>query len=280
MNLRNVAMIAAAPVSPSIVKLPRLAEILGPVRAVSLRAASKISNGMQSGFPSDEFKDFENCKLILICVPDRKVHHAVQELADSGLQWPGKSVVLCDSRMDSADMVLLENLGGHTGSIAQIDGFEPMRFVMEGHPQAAIEVRRFMDRCQSKLVKIPAGKKALYSAGLGFAGSLAMPLMAASAECLKKAGLTPEMAAAVAEKTLERTIRTFKKAGKQGWMGALASRDLESVRRQMAALGLENPILGAYFAETALMALKIFGEDAGWLEDLQETPKSKRASAT
>lgn len=280
MNLRNVGMFATAPVTPSIAKLPRLDQYLGPVKAGNLRAASKISNGMRSGFPSQEYIDFDSCKLILICVPDRMVHGTVQELCDANLQWKGKSVVLCDSRWDSADLIILEKLGAHTGSMSLIDGFDPKRFIMEGHPKAAIEVRRFLENCESKLIKIPAGKKALFSAGLGFAGSLAMPLMAASAECLRKAGLAPEVAAAVAERTLERTMRSFKKAGKQGWTGALASRDLESVRRQMAALGLENPILGAYFAETALMALKIFGEDAAWLEELQHTPKAKAASAT
>jgi predicted mannosyl-3-phosphoglycerate phosphatase (HAD superfamily) len=68
-------------------------------------------------------------------------------------------------------------------------------------------------------------------------------------DCFRNAGLDPKQAAVIAERTLLHTLRAWQKACRQGWTGVLPQRDLESVRRQLAALEEENSILGAYFAE-------------------------------
>ena len=45
-------------------------ETLGPVKASSFRLASRIANRLQAGHPVKDYREFDACDLILICVPD------------------------------------------------------------------------------------------------------------------------------------------------------------------------------------------------------------------
>jgi hypothetical protein len=69
-----------------------------------------------------------------------------------------------------------------------------------------------------------------------------------------------------AEACFLRTLRAYMKAGKQGWQGPLAKKDLAALNRLMAALGEDNPLLVRYFTQTARLALEVFGQDKEWLD--------------
>jgi len=267
-----VGLIAAGPVSPALARLPGLHAQLGPVTAASLRVASRIANGLKAGHHATP-KKMDEASLILVSGPEPALP-ALLELAHSaGLDWSKRAIVLFDSHLDSNDLAAFAHLGAEVASLDPLDGFADLRFCGEGNPLALRKLKRFLTGCQAYLYVLEPGKKQVFSAGLAFTGTLATPLLAAAVDCFRKAGLDPKDAAVIAERTLLQTIRAWQKAGRQGWTGVLPQRDLEAVRRQLAALGEENSILGEYFSQTAYMALELFGHDAEWLRALDdETP--------
>jgi len=276
-----VGLIAAGPVSPALARLPGLHAQLGPVTAASLRVASRIANGLKAGHHATPQK-MDAASLILVSGPESALP-ALLELAHStGLDWSKRAIVLFDSHLDSHDLAAFAQLGAEVASLDPLEGFTDLRFCGEGNPLAMRKLKRFLTGCQSYLYALEPGKKQVFLAGLAFTGTLATPLLAAAVDCFRKAGLDPKDAAVIAERTLLQTIRAWQKAGRQGWAGVLPQRDLEAVRRQLAALGEENSILGEYFSQTAYMALELFGHDAEWLRALDDEtapPATKAAGA-
>lgn len=275
-----IGLFAAGPVSPALARLPGLHVQLGPVTAASLRVASRIANGLKAGHHATP-QNMGAASLFLVSGPGSALP-ALLELAHStGLDWSKRAIVLFDSHLDSHDLAAFSQLGAEIASVDPLDGFSDLRFCAEGDPLALRKVKRFLTACQSYLYILKPGKKQMFSAGLAFTGTLATPLLAAAVDCFRKAGLDPKDAAVIAERTLLLTLRAWQKAGRQGWAGVLPQRDLEAVRRQLAALGEENAILGEYFSQTAHMALELFGQDAEWLRALEdETPDpAKKAAA-
>lgn len=264
-----VGLIAAGPISPALARLPGLHTQLGPVTAASLRVASRIANQLKAGQPA-RINEMGAASMLFVSGPDASLPSLLELARTSDLDWNKRALVLLDSRMDSKDLADLAALGAEVATLDSMDGFGDVRFCAEGDPAALRKLKKFLAAVRTPFFTVERGKKQVFSAGLAFTGTLATPLLAAAVDCFRKAGLDPKEAAAIAERTLLHTIRAWQKAGRQGWTGVLPQRDLESVRRQLAALEEENTILGAYFAETAHMALELFGHDADWLRALED----------
>ena len=192
----------------------------------------------------------------------------MRSAAGAAVNWHGRSVVLFGSGMESSDMAELAAIGAAVGTMEKMEGFAANRFAIEGHRGAVREMRRLLKAAGATAVELTAGKKPLYAAGLAFAGTLFTPLVEAAVDCLRKSGLPSQVAVEFAEICFMRTLRAYVKAGKQGWQGPVAKRDIDAVRRLMLALGEDNPLLVTYFAQTARMALDVFGRDKEWLDEM------------
>lgn len=273
-----VGLIAAGPISPALARLPSLHTQLGPVTAASLRVASRIANQLKAGQPA-RMNEMAAASMLLVSGPDAAMPSLLELARNSDLDWQKRALVLIDTRLDSKDIADFATRGAEVATLDQVDGFGDVRFCAEGDPLALRKIKKFLAAVRTPFFTIERGKKQVFCAGLAFTGTLATPLLAAAVDCFRKAGLEPKEAAAVAERTLLYTIRAWQKAGRQGWTGVLPQRDLESVRRQLAALEEENSILGEYFAETAHMALELFGHDAEWLRALENEAVSDRSPA-
>lgn len=279
-NSAGVGLFAAGPVSSALSRLPALPTQLGPVTAASLRVASRIANGLKAGQAARP-EEMGTASLLLVSGPDAGLPALLDLAREAGLSWTKRAIVLLDSRLDSHDLEWFAQQGAEVATLDPLEGFAEVRFCAEGDPAALRKIKRFLDASRAPLFVVERGKKQVFSAGLAFTGTLATPLLAAAVDCFRKAGLDAKDSAALAERTLLHTLRAWQKAGRQGWAGVLPQRDLEAVRRQLAALGEENSILGEYFSETAYMALELFGQDAEWLRALEEEerPAKKKVRA-
>jgi predicted short-subunit dehydrogenase-like oxidoreductase (DUF2520 family) len=279
-----VGLIAAGPVSPALARLPDLHTQLGPVAAASLRVASRIANQLKAGQPA-RIEQMQSASLVLVSGPEGSISSLLDLARSAPWDWQSKALVLLDTRLEGRDVEDLAARGAAVATLDPIDGFGEVRFCVDGDAAALRQLKRFLGALRTPYFTVEQGKKQVFSAGLAFTGTLATPLLAAAVECFRNAGLDPKQAAAIAERTLLHTLRAWQKAGRQGWTGVLPQRDLESVRRQLAALAEENTILWAYFAETAHMALELFGHDADWLRALdqdagpEEPPAKGRGAA-
>src|SRR5947209_9880130 len=117
-KLQPVALLATGKLMRSFVlTLPRFRDRIGPVKASSLRIASRIANMLQAGFPVADCGGFTDCPAIFICVPDDLLPGIVQELADSPIDWAGKTVVLCDSAHTTVSLDNIAACGAYTASL-------------------------------------------------------------------------------------------------------------------------------------------------------------------
>jgi predicted short-subunit dehydrogenase-like oxidoreductase (DUF2520 family) len=263
-----VGLVGAGRINPALAKLNRLSSLLGPVMASSLRVASRIANQLRAGHPVAGWADMSECSLILVSIPDAEIPAVLQSAAAAPIDWRNKAMVLFGGGMESSDMSELSAKGAAVGTVEKMEGFAANRFAIEGDAGALREMRRLLRAAGATAVELKAGKKPLYAAGLAFAGTLYTPLVEAAVDCLRKSGLSPQDAVEFAEARFLRTLRSYVKAGKQGWQGPVAKRDIEAMRRLMAALGEDNPLLVSYFSQTARMALDVFGKDKEWLDGM------------
>lgn len=261
-----IALVAGGQVSRSfLVRLPRLRERIGPVKAASTRVASRIVNAIHAGYPVRDYKSITDARVIAIQVPAERLAHTLEQMRATGANWHGKTVLLCDAKLSSAALETLSLVGASVASMAPIEGFDERRFVVEGDPHAVRVARMLVEDNRTRIVEIAPGAKDLFLAGLVFATSLFTPMAAAATECLKGAGLETGVAAFVAERLFERSLRGYMKAGRKSWGGPLAVKDQEQVRRHIDALFRASPLLASYYTESALFALRLFRQDTGWL---------------
>jgi predicted short-subunit dehydrogenase-like oxidoreductase (DUF2520 family) len=261
-----IALVVAGPVSRSfLVRLPRLRERIGPVKAASIRVASRIVNTIHAGRPVRDYKSITDARVIAIYLPAEHLAHALEHMLATGANWRGKTVLLCDAALSSAALETLSSAGASVASLAPIDGFDEQRFVVEGDAQAVRAARLLVEDGRTRVVEIAPGTKDLFLAGLVFATSLFTPMAAAAIECLKGAGLETGVATHVAERLFERSLRGYMKAGRKSWGGPLAMKDQEQVRRHLDALFRASPLLASYYTESALFALRLFRQESDWL---------------
>lgn len=258
---RPAALVGAGPVSLSfLARIPGLRDELGPVKGPIFRVASRLANTLRAGYAVKTWEELEPCTLVLIAVPEARLPATIRELAGSPLDWRRKSAVLCGTERDSTELAPLAARGASTASLDEIGGFEGLRFVVEGDRAAVREVRRLVERGGAKVHVIRTSGKALYTAGVSFSTSLLTPLLEASVECLRRAGLISATAEAVAGALMHRSLRSYLKAGKRRWSGPPGQGSTAEIERARDALARADPRIREYFESSyrrALEALKL-----------------------
>jgi hypothetical protein len=211
-KLSQVGLIASGKlVNSFILDLPEFKARIGPVKAASLRVASRIANTLQAGFPVADYDSLDPCPRIFICVPDGMLPETFQELCDSPLDLVGRTVVLCDSPLASDALHDLEGRGAYTASINLAPGRERM-IVADGHPMAISSLRSVIGRA-ARLIRIQPHQKWQYSRALATA-SLCGPLAAVAAERFRESGLTAAQAKPVVQAIFLDAVRDYMKSGR------------------------------------------------------------------
>ncbi len=263
-----LGLLAAGPMSPALFRIEGLHAHLGPVASATLRVASRLANRLKAGSPVQP-ELLSHASLILITGQEADFPELLRLATSSHIDWHGRTAVLLDFQHDHSDLAPLRALGAATATLDSLDCFPDSRFVADASPGARRHLQRFATATKSHIFYLnPAGKQ-IFSAGTAFTGTLLTPLVAASADCIKAAGLPAADALLIAERMVQQTVRAWLKSGRKGWSGALANRDAGSARRQLQALEQENAALRDYFLHTARFASHLFHEDPAWLDTLE-----------
>ncbi|MDQ6759500.1 MAG: hypothetical protein M3Z32_06485 [Acidobacteriota bacterium] len=196
---------------------------LGPVKAPSLRVASRIANTLRTGYPVPEYQQLEQCSLILISVPDKAVMNIVAELASHPLTWARKTVILCSSVLGSEKLSPLAAQGAQTGSLSLIPGFEDRWLLLEGEKPVELQIGKFLDVKSRRLTVIRPLLKPFYLAALACTGPMLTPMLITAAESLQKAGVSSVQISALIEKQVGLSVRAYLKAGRKAlrWPGEI-----------------------------------------------------------
>ena len=201
---------------------------------------------------------------LLVSVPDAQLAKTIAELAGAEIDWNGKSVVLCDTWIQSGELEALTKRGASAGSLNPVEGFARL-FVVEGAGPAVRAVRRLVETQGSRVVEIRGGAKHLYSASLVLSGDLLVPTLWAALGTLRETGVSPNEAARMIEGFFLQSLRAFLKGGRKAWAGPLAAHNEAAIEEQIEALEKLNPELARFYRRQARAALELFGVDAEWV---------------
>jgi predicted short-subunit dehydrogenase-like oxidoreductase (DUF2520 family) len=248
---RPLALVGAGPVSRSfLAHLPAVAEHLGPVKSFSFRLASRIANALRAGFPVADYAELDHSRMILLSLPARSLGRMLAELVAAPIDWRHKTVILCDAEGDSSALAALASRGAATASLAPLEGFDLVeRILIEGDPLALAAARRLLAHGDVKLVELQRGAKAVYLAGTTFLTTFSAPLLAAAGDCLRLAGLSPQLANQVVDRLSQRALRTYLGGGGKAWAEVSAGNEL-------AALERIKPELAASYADAVRLVTR------------------------
>jgi len=254
----GLGLYGGGPVSGSFVaRLPNLEGRLGPVASSCFRVASRIVNSLRAGYPVRDCAALEECRVLLVAVPDSGVDAAVASLAAAPVGWASKSVLLCGCGPGSRVLEPLRQRGAAAGSLSPIE-CPGARYVVEGDPPAFREARRLVRDLRGRAIRLDASAVPLYGAGLSLATALFTPLIAASVDALRAAGLNPVASAELAGALFQKTLRGWLHGGKKSWTGPLAAGDCAGVAREVDALARHDPRAAQLYRDAAAFALAYF----------------------
>lgn len=252
---QSVGLIGAGNLTDSpVTRFWFLPERLGPVKSASYRVASRIANMLQAGHPVKDYAEFQDCDLILVCVPENTIGEVVSGMAASGIAWRNKAVVLCSTWLDSGALQDLAALGAFVGSISPIPGFDDERYLVEGDPQAIRQSKRLVEYRARRVVAIERPLKPFYLAALTCTGTLLFTLLYAAGESLHRARIPPALFASMLERQIARTLRSFLKSGLR------AAPELRELPRQVGALSSADPALAAFLEQSCEIASRLLAK--------------------
>lgn len=187
---------------------------LGPVKACSLRVASRITNNLRAGHPVEDYAEFDRCRLVLIAVPDAQARHAIAHLAASPIVWSGKTVVICSDALGCGELLPISKLGADVASVASVPGFGGSWLIIEVRKSIGPLLRSIFGHRGTRVTVIEPDQKSRYLGALAYAGAEFAPFVRAAAVSLKSAGISSRDAAVLIERQVVRTVRSFYRSGK------------------------------------------------------------------
>src|SRR5579875_1898105 len=147
-----------------VLRLPSLAEDLGPIKSATHRVAKRISNFLHAGYPVESSEQLQAARLILIRVPDSSVPRIVEEISESGLFLRDMSFLLCETWLTSESLEPLAKRGATVATLVSDSNERDSSFVIEGQIAAVRKAKRFLGRNDIRLIEIRQGCKPLYFA--------------------------------------------------------------------------------------------------------------------
>src|SRR6202167_1549965 len=100
----------------SLLRLRRLPEVLGPIKATLPRVAKRLSNFLHGGFVAHQYQELETASLILLRMPDNVVDETVTQLAAADLPFRRLSFALCESWLTADSLAALARRGSSVGT--------------------------------------------------------------------------------------------------------------------------------------------------------------------
>ena len=122
---------------------------------------------------------------------------------------------------------------------------------MEGDPFAIRQSKLLLEHRERRVVAIERPLKPFYLAALTCTGSLLFVLLRVASEALQHAGIPPPLSAALLERQITRTLRSFLKGGRRAYP---PPRELP---RQLRALCAASPELAHYLEQSCRLASRL-----------------------
>ncbi len=226
----------------AILRMPRLAEELGPIKSPVFRVARRISNFLHAGYAVSSYADMQKCRLILMKVPDDALAQTVDELCASELDLNNFCFVLCESWLSSDALRPLALRGSSVATLVAAPGRRSW-FIAEGDVPAIRQARKLIEADNVKILEVRPGHKPHYFAADLLVAALTVPLLQAAQQSLRTSGITGNHLQTLFSEMVEQTLRDFLKGG-HNWGGPLNECSEELAAYNLRELTRTDPRLG------------------------------------
>jgi predicted short-subunit dehydrogenase-like oxidoreductase (DUF2520 family) len=254
-TLRQAGLIVEGNSTRSVLlRLPGIAEEIGPIKSASTRVARRVSNFFRAGNVIENYEDFENCDLVLLRVPDESVTRIVGEISASQLGISQTSFVLCESWLSSEVLKPLSDRGGAVATVVSVPANARNWFAIEGDFVASKRVKRLLVDVGAHAIELRPGSKHLYFAATAFAQTLPRALFVAAQRALRIAGVSGRPLQTAIEEMAQGMFRDMSQGSRAGWSGPLLDCPESLAEEYEIRLRETEPALSAFLSEQLRLA--------------------------
>lgn len=240
----------------SVLRLPHLADELGPIKSTPLRVARRLANFLRAGYGVGSYEDLQESRLILIRVSDESAARVIEEICASDLDLKNVAFALCESWLTTDLMEPLRKKGATTATLLPISSTRRRWFILEGQTHATRQVRRFIDANDGRTLEVQCGRKDLYFASELLMTAIPIPLYAAAQQALREAGISGKNLQILLEEMVQKMFRDFLNASRTRWSGPMTAYSPETVEAHMRMLRSSTPWLAQIVDEQLHFALQ------------------------
>lgn len=164
-QLPKLTLITSGPTRHNLfARFPKLAALLGPIRATSPRTAARAAKLLRGGWGTSSWPEAMNAGLIVIQTAGPKLFAEMHAL---GPAWRGRTLLACDAEKDLRNLAKLESYGAAIVQLHFLDPREPL-VALSGVGEGIGRARRLLAGAgvRSIIVRDGAGPTLLAAIGL------------------------------------------------------------------------------------------------------------------
>lgn len=196
-----------------------------------------------AGMAVTGFAELAPADVTMLTVPDDQIAIVCQELVALGMIKSGSIVFHCSGAKASTELLAASAVGAAVASLHPVCSFaDPGQLVahfegsicsLEGDAMALQVLTPALHAIRGKVVLISAANKLLYHAGSVFASNYLVTLMEVALQTYQAAGISAEVAKAMAEPLARQSLdNVFKLGSEAALTGPIARGDMATVENQ------------------------------------------------
>lgn len=224
----------------------------------SLASATSAIEMIGAGSAISDLSKLENAQVLMLAVPDDEIAPICLQLNAAKKIALGTIVFHCSGAKASTELHCLADMGAFIASMHPVRSFAEPSVVadsftgticsVEGDERALATLVPALEAIAAQVVRINAEHKLLYHAGSVFASNYLVSLMDIAMRSYQAAGISAEIAQAMAEPLARHTLETiFKRGCVQALTGPIARGDRQTVETQMEHVKQWNADAGALY---------------------------------
>lgn len=212
----------------------------------------------------------QTASLVCITVPDDLIKTISDQLVNTEIEWPGKTVIHCSGNLSSDEMSSLAAAGARIASMHPIQTFKAgdgaERFMgitvsLEGDKKATDELEKLIALMNAKPIHLTKEQKRAMHIAAVFASNYMSALMHTAAEYLAKEGM--EEGINILKPLILQTVQNIVNNGAvDSLTGPVARGDIASIRKHLDSLKTNDKMFRIYqiLGKEAVEIAKLRGE--------------------
>jgi predicted short-subunit dehydrogenase-like oxidoreductase (DUF2520 family) len=243
----------------------RLVGVACGSEASAWRAVRRIGRGRPYGSATEAA---EKARLVLICVPDRRIAVVASRLADDRPDWTGFTVLHTSGALDASELEPLARRGAQVGSLHPLQTFSGDRhdsrrlrhcfYAVEGMPAAVRTARGLIRGLGGRAMTVPPDAKTAYHLCACLLSNYLVSLVTFGRQLYPVSRLSASRWMHQFAPLMRTTLDNLERDGPERVLtGPLSRGDLDTLRRHLRHLRREPSSLRTLHRILALRAVEL-----------------------